>query len=121
MEIPSWVSQLFRSIDGKDAEAFAAFLTEDAEFRYGSQPAVLGRAAVREHIAGFFSSLEGLGHELRGFWWGEAGEVCFIQGEVTYALPGGSTVTLPFLNQFVLRAGRIHRYLIYADPTPLGA
>lgn len=120
MDIPPWVERLFRGIDARDAEAFAAFLTEDVEFRYGSQPAVLGRAAVREHVAGFFSDLEGLSHELHGFWWGEAGKVCFIQGEVTYAMPGGGTVTLPFLNQFVFRGELIRRYLVYADPTPLG-
>jgi ketosteroid isomerase-like protein len=119
MEIPSWVSRLFRAIDARDAEAFAAFLTDDAEFRYGSQPSVSGRDAVRGHVAGFFAGVDGLSHELRGFWWGEPEQVCFVQGQVTYALPGGASATLPFLNLFRMRGDRIRHYLVYTDPTPL--
>lgn len=119
MTIPPWVQQVFRSIDARDATAFAAFLAEDAVFRYGSQPAVTGRAAVCDHVAGFFAGLEGLSHELLGFWWGEPDALCFIRGEVTYRLPGGVSATLPFLNQLQLRDGLATRYLIYTDPTPL--
>lgn len=119
MEIPSWVHQLFQSIDARDAEGFVAFLTEDAEFRYGSQPSVMGRTAVRDHVAGFFAGVAGLSHELRGFWWGDSERVCFVQGQVTYAMPGGASVSLPFLNLFRMQGDRIRHYLVYTDPTPL--
>jgi ketosteroid isomerase-like protein len=119
MEIPPWVNQLFQSIDAGDADAFAAFLSEDAEFRYGSQPSVRGRDAVRGHVAGFFAGLTGLSHELRGFWWGDPGRVCFVQGLVVYTLPGGGPVSLPFLNLFRMDGDRIGQYLVYTDPSPL--
>lgn len=73
---------MFRAIDARDADAFVSFLSGDATFRYGNQPAVAGQAAVRDHVAGFFAGLSGLRHELQGFWWGEPGRVCFIQGQV---------------------------------------
>jgi uncharacterized protein (TIGR02246 family) len=50
---------LFAAIDSMDAEAFAAFFTDDGMFRYGSQPPVQGRDAVRDYVAGFFSSIAG--------------------------------------------------------------
>lgn len=119
MDIPAWVRQLFQSIDARDATAFAAYLAEDGAFRYGSQQAVIGRAAVREHVAGFFSGVSGLSHDLAGFWWGGTGEICFVQGEVTYHLPNATRVTLPFLNLFRMRDSAIVDYLVYTDPTPL--
>ena len=119
MGLPVWIHPLFASIDARDATAFAAFLAEDGTFRYGSQPAVAGRAAVREYVTGFFAGLEGLSHELLGFWWGVPGELCFVQGEVTYRLADGRRRTLPFFNLFRLRGAEIAEYLVYTDPTPM--
>lgn len=121
MDIPDWVQELFQTIDARDAEAFAAYLTETGCFRYGSQAPVVGRRAVAEHVAGFFFGLSGLRHELKGFWWGEADALCFVQGEVTYFLADGREVTLPFLNLFRMAGERIDDYRIYADPSPLFA
>ncbi|PIX96828.1 MAG: hypothetical protein COZ24_08640 [Hydrogenophilales bacterium CG_4_10_14_3_um_filter_63_21] len=119
MEIPAWVRQLFLTIDARDATAFAAYLAEDGTFRYGSQPVVAGREAVREHVAGFFTGMSSLSHDLTGFWWGQTRDTCFVQGEVTYHLPNAAVVTLPFLNLFRMRDTAIVDYLIYTDPTPL--
>lgn len=119
MEIPAWIRDLFAAIDARDAEAFAGFLCGDAVFRYGSQPPVPGQDAVRVHVAAFFAGLAGLRHEVQGFWWGEPGRVCFVQGQVAYTLPGGGQVSLPFLNLFRMRDGKVAEYLVYADPTPM--
>lgn len=119
MEIPDWVSRLFQTIDARDAAAFVSFLSEDGIFRYGSQPAVAGRAAVREYVAAFFAGMNGLSHELTGFWWGQTGNACFVQGEVTYHLLNAARVTVPFLNLLRMRDAAIVEYLVYTDPTPL--
>jgi ketosteroid isomerase-like protein len=119
MEIPDWVRDLFRSIDRRDAAGFAAFLTEDATFRYASQPPVSGREAVQAYVAEFFVGLADVRHELLGYWWDEASRTCFVQGDVAYGLRDGREVTLPFINLLQLGDERIRRYLIYADPTPM--
>lgn len=119
MHIPDWVRQLFATIDAKDADAFAAFLAGDVQFRYGSQAVVPGREAVRGYVADFFAGLGGLSHELLGFWWGEANRVCFVQGQVTYTLANQRRVTVPFLNLFHMNGAEIAEYRIYTDPTPL--
>ncbi len=119
MPIPDWVRQLFASIDAQDADAFAGFLAEDARFRYGSQPVVAGREAVRGYVADFFAGLGGLSHELLGFWRGEPEQVCFVQGEVTYILAGNRRVTVPFLNLLRTTDAGIADYRVYTDPTPL--
>jgi ketosteroid isomerase-like protein len=119
VETSTWVQELFRAIDSRDAAGFAAFLTEDVLFRYGSQAPMSGRDRVQAHVADFFSSLVGLRHEVLGTWWDEPSHTCVVQGEVAYSLKDGRRVNLPFVNLMELREERIQRYLIYADPTPL--
>ncbi len=112
-----WLPALFETIDAMDPDAFVAFLTEDASFRFGSAPAVQGKAAVRDFIATFFGGLDGLSHTISESW--DEGDTVLCEGEVTYRLPDGRRVALPFLNAFRMRGDLIADYRIYADPTPL--
>ena len=114
---PAWVEQLFASIDAMDVDKFVSFVTDDATFRYGSNPPTEGKDAIRENVAGFFSMFKGLGHTLEGTW--VHPDAAFVQGQVHYTRHDGSTTSLPFLNCFKLRGDKIHEYLIYIDPTPL--
>jgi ketosteroid isomerase-like protein len=112
-----WIEDLFASIDEMDAEKFVAFMTDDAQFRYGSNEPTVGKSAIGEYVRQFFGMFKRLRHQLIGSW--SHPDAIFIQGEVTYVKPDGSELTLPFLNCFKMRGDKIHEYLIYIDPTPL--
>ncbi len=113
-------SELFHAIDGMDADRFAGHLTDDAVFTYGSRPPIQGRQAIREYVAGFFEALEGLEHRILDIH--EAGDdVSVIEGEVTYYLGPGRTVTVPFANVFRLAGNKVSSYQVYIDPTPMTA
>ena len=111
------LDQLFAAIDSRDADRFASFLTEDGRFVYGSSPAVAGRAAVRDFVAGFFSQLKGLRHSVDKIW-EHPGEL-LMRGNVTYTLPDGRVVTVPFVNVLTLEGEKISAYEVFVDPTPL--
>jgi ketosteroid isomerase-like protein len=108
---------LFAAIDARDARAFAAFLTEDGEFRFGNSPAVRGRTAIEAAVAGFFAAIDGCRHELLRTWVDGASAVC--EGRVTYRRRDGGEVTVPFANVFELAGGAISSYRIYIDNAPL--
>jgi ketosteroid isomerase-like protein len=110
-------ARLFTAIDARDAGAFADFIVEDGEFRFGNAPPVTGRAAIREAVAGFFAAIGGCRHRLLASWTGPESAVC--EGQVTYTRRDGSTVTLPFVNVFELDGGWIRSYRIYIDNAPL--
>ena len=110
-------ARLFAAIDARDADAFVAFITEDGEFRFGNAPPVVGRAAIRAAVAGFFQAIGGCRHRLLGSWTGSGSAVC--EGQVTYTRHDGSTLTVPFVNVFALRGGLIQSYRIYIDNGPL--
>lgn len=114
---PAWIEGLFGSIDGMDADRFVSFLTNDAVFRYGSNPPVEGKAAVREAVAGVFSMFRALSHTIEGTW--AHPDAVFVQGTVHYTLHSGATVPLPFVDCFKMQGEKIREFLVYIDPTPL--
>jgi len=116
---PAWIEDLFASIDGKDPERFVSFLTNDATFRYGSNPPVEGKAAIREAVAGVFSMFRALSHRLEGAW--AHPDAVFVQGVVQYTLHDGRAVPVPFVDCFKMQGEKIREFLVYVDPTPLAS
>lgn len=115
----AWLDDLFAAIDRKDTDAFLGFLTDDAQFRFGSAAAVRGAAAIRAAVDGFFSTINSSTHALTNTLTNESTLVC--EGEVTYRRMNNSEVTLPFTNVFALDDKLISQYKIYIDIAPLFA
>ena len=113
------LDDLFAAIDAKDADAFAAFLTEDGEFRFGSAPAVKGRGNVADAVRGFFDTIDGLSHSVIRVWRDQDSLAC--EGEVCYRRHDGREVIIPFVDVFDFEAGLISKYCIYIDMAPLFA
>lgn len=113
------VLRIFRAIDDRNADAFVSFLTDGGTFQFGNGPAVRGKAAVHQLVAGFFASIAGCAHRLVHLW--NDGEHVATQGEVTYTRLDGRLVTVPFVNVFRMRGDAIDEYLIHIDNTPLFA
>lgn len=119
MPAHAWMGELFKSIDAKDADRFASFVAEDGVFLFGNAPAVNGRGAIRDAVAGFFGSVRALSHEIQGVT--EAGGQLWSRGIVTYVRHDGSSLTVPFGNYFEMREGKIRHYQIYVDASALYA
>jgi ketosteroid isomerase-like protein len=115
----AWWEQLFAAIDARDAVAFSARLTADADFRFGNMPVVSGTAAITAAVGGFFSSVAGCRHALLRTWVDDTTVAC--EGSVTYTRHDGTAVTVPFANVFELSGRLIRSYRIYIDNSPLTA
>jgi ketosteroid isomerase-like protein len=68
MSTPAWIADLFRAIDDRDAERFAAFLTDDATFQLATAAPAVGREAIRGAVARFFGSIRALRNDLSEAW-----------------------------------------------------
>src|SRR6266545_6504578 len=75
-------SAIFADIDAFDPDKFVAHLTQDAVFRFGNADPVVGRAAVREAVAGFFSTIDGLTHHVLDSW--DVGDTTIVRIDVEY-------------------------------------
>ncbi len=119
MSQPPWLEKLFKTIDAKDAEGFAEFLTEDAVFRFGNGEPARGKKAVRDAVAGFFAGVKSLRHTVRESW--SHPDAVVMHGEVTYTRHDGSQLSVPFANVFKLDGRLVREYLVFADASKLWA
>lgn len=116
--------RLFEMIDAMDAEGFAATFAADGSFRFGNADPVAGREAVRDAVAGFFSTIGSLRHRVTGVWTGawEHGAVRSVEVEVVYTRKDGSvTPAIPATSTLRMRGDLIQDYRIFVDLTPLFA
>lgn len=114
-----WWLGVFAAIDARDADRFAAFLTDDAEFVFGNAPAVCGRGAIRDAVAGFFGMIRGCSHEFRNAW--RSGDELACEGRVSYRRLDGRSVSMSFVNCVTLRGREARSYRIHIDNGPLFA
>jgi ketosteroid isomerase-like protein len=110
---------LFAAIDANDATAFVGFLTDDAVFRFGSAPAVVGRDTIRAAVDGFFATIAGCSHSVTKTLGSGSTLVC--EGEVTYQRHDGTEIALPFADVLEYEGELISQYKIYMDIAPLYA
>ena len=112
-----WCETLFARIDAKNSREIAAYLSADAQFRFGSAPVIAGTAAIIQSLDEFFCGIAALSHRIFDVW--EISDHRICRGEVRYRRLDGKEVNAPFCNVFTMRDGKISRYDIYVDPTPL--
>jgi ketosteroid isomerase-like protein len=113
------VAAIFADIDAFDPDKFVAHLTPDATFRFANADPVTGRAAVKEAVTGFFSSIAGLTHHILNVY--EVGDIAIAQIDVEYRRLDGKSVTVPNADILVFDGDLVRDWQIYIDVTPVYA
>jgi ketosteroid isomerase-like protein len=113
------VAAIFADIDAFDPDKFVAHLTPDATFRFANADPVTGRAAVKEAVAGFFSSIAGLTHHILNVY--EVGDTVIAKINVEYRRLDGKSVTVPNADILVFDGDLVSDWQIYIDVTPVYA
>jgi len=117
MEHKPFFDQMFARIDARDADGFAASFAENGVFRFGNNPAVTGRSAIHDFIAGFFGSIGGISHQFENCW--TLGDRAFCNGLVTYVRKDGSELTVPWSTVSRFEGDKLAEYLAYVDASKL--
>ena len=76
------INSLFKSIDRFDTKSFVSHLHEEASFKFGNMPAVKGKNAIFDFVAGFFQAIKAIHHTNLEVW--ELEGIRFVNGTVTY-------------------------------------
>jgi SnoaL-like domain len=113
------VASIFADIDAFDPDKFVAHLTPEVRFRFANADPVTGRAAVKEAVAGFFATIDGLTHHIRNVW--EFGGTVIVQIDVEYRRKDGKTVTVPNADILVYDGDLVRDWQIYIDVAPVYA
>jgi ketosteroid isomerase-like protein len=124
MTVDPWIVDLFAAVDRMDTVGFVKVFAEDATFRFGNSEPAAGRQEVEQAVAGFFSMVDGLSHQITGVWTGhwEGGEATSVESTVTYTRKDSSVVgPLPCTTTMRLRGDEIQDYRIFMDIGPVFA
>jgi ketosteroid isomerase-like protein len=113
------IATVFADIDAFDPDRFVAHLTPDVVFRFGNADPVTGRAAVKEAVSGFFSTIDGLTHQIKNAW--EVGDTVIVQIDVEYRRQDGKTVIVPNADILVYDGDLVRDWQIYIDVAPVYA
>ena len=113
------VTEMFADIDSMDADKFVSYLTPNGRFQFGNAEPGVGRVAIRDGVAGFFSTINGLRHTITGYW--QQGNVVIVELAVEYTRKDGKVVTLPCANIFRMDGLLVRDYRIFMDVSPIYA
>ena len=113
------IAAIFADIDAFDPDKFIAHLTPDAKFRFGNADPVTGRPAVKDGVAGFFSTIDGLTHHILNVY--ESGDTVIVQIDVEYRRKDGKSVTVPNADILVFDGDLVRDWQIYIDVAPVFA
>jgi ketosteroid isomerase-like protein len=113
------IATLFADIDAMEPDKFVAHLTPDVTFRFGNGDPVTGPAAVKEAVAGFFTTIDGLTHRIRNVF--QDGDTVVTQIDVEYRRKDGKTVIVPNADILVFDGDLVRDWQIYIDLTPVYA
>ena len=113
------VAAIFADIDAFDPDKFVAHLTPDVTFRFANADPVIGRDAVKEAVAGFFSTIDGLTHHILNSW--DFGDTTIVQIDVEYRRKDGKTVITPNADILIFQGDLVSDWQIYIDVAPVYA
>ena len=113
------VAPLFADIDAFDPDKFVAHLTPDGKFRFANADPVIGRDAVKEAVAGFFSTIDGLTHHILNSW--DFGDTTIVQIDVEYRRKDVKTVITPNADILIFQGDLVSDWQIYIDVAPVYA
>ena len=113
------VAQAFADIDAFDPDKFIAHLTPDVVFRFGNAEPIIGRETVKQAVAGFFSTIDGLTHHILDVY--DVGDTSIAKIDVEYVLQDGRHVTVPNADILVWDGDLVSDWQIYIDLAPLAA
>lgn len=113
------VAKAFADIDTFDPAKFVTHLTSDVRFRFANADPAIGREAVQQAVAGFFSTIDGLTHRIKNVW--EIEDTVIVQTEVEYLRKDGKTVITPNADILIYDGDLVRDWQIYIDITPVYA
>ena len=113
------VKEIFADIDSMEPDKFIAHLTEDVVFRFGNGDPVVGRPAVRDAVAGFYTSIGGMTHHLLKSY--DVEETTITQVDVEYERLDGKSVITPNVDVLVFDGDKVKNWQIYIDLAPVFA
>lgn len=113
------ITDYYDAVDNLRLDEFMDRHTDDAVIRFGNNPPVQGKAAIRETIGGFWSMLNGMQHTVKNRW--DVDDTTILEADVKYDLKDGRTVEVPCASILERSGEQISNLRVLIDLAPLFA
>ncbi len=115
VEVPEWLRKHYVLVDAAALDEYIEDFSDDAELRFGADPVVRGKDAIRARFAAGHAARRAH-HDYRNVW--EADDTTIVEFDAIYTFPEGDTVSATAL-VIIERPGELIEELrVYMDQTP---
>jgi ketosteroid isomerase-like protein len=113
----NWYEEFYAALDAKDISVVDRLCTPDTRVQFANHEPCEGRAAVREVMLHFWSTIERMQHRFTNVF--EVDDQALLEADVTYTRLDGSSVVIKAGTVIRHRDGLVADQHIYVDLTPL--
>lgn len=113
------VKAIIDVLDTIDPEKISEIYSDDSVLIYGNSPAVVGKDSIKKMQIHFFSTINGMKHNIRRVF--KLEDALAAEMTVTYARKDGRSITLPVADVMIIKDGKVVSTQIYMDTSPLFA
>jgi ketosteroid isomerase-like protein len=113
----TWYEEFYAALEAKDISVLDRLCTPDTRVQFANHEPSEGRAAVREVMLHFWSTIERMHHRFTNVF--EVGDQALLEADVTYTRLDGSSVVIKCATVMRRRDGLVADQHIYIDLTPL--
>lgn len=115
-----FTTKVFGLVDAQDAGAVAGLFAADGSITFGNNPPLVGAPQIEAGIKGFYSTIDGLSHDVVQEWNVDGDSI--VELRVTYTRLDGAKVTIPCVSIWNRGPdGLITTYRVYFDLAPVYA
>lgn len=114
-----WVREYYDDVDAMALDPWLGRHTDDVVVTFGNNPPAKGKEQVGEAIAGFWTTIGGLRHDIRTTH--TDGDTVALEVDVTYERKDGRSVTVPCASILHRRGELVDSLSIYIDLAPVYA
>ena len=115
--VPAWLRDWYATLDSRDPEAMASWLTDDASFRFGNDTDIIGRDAVMRANQDILGRLKSVKYQIVGVYEDQGTTVAELF--VDHELQSGEKYLLPMISLITRDNGKVASVKVYGDPSPL--
>jgi ketosteroid isomerase-like protein len=112
------VQHFLAAASSDNADEAISFYNEDAQYRFGNSPPVIGRQAILESAnTTHLDQIKDIAFDVKAMW--EQGDVIICEMEITYTRRDGKVFTLPCCDTIRMKGNKFQDLRVYMDASPL--
>lgn len=110
------VKLAYAAVEANNVEEYVTFFTDDAIYKVGNFPAVVGHDGIRGLALPLVEMFTSVTHDVKNFW--EIDDTVVCEMDITYNRKDGKVSIIPCLDVIHFSGDKVRELKAYLDPSP---